>query len=565
MSDISSLQARLSQEQARNSQLRSYVAELASGIVSAENRMSNYQNKVKQVLADSNQRMNLSHEHIIRAHEIQADIDKMYVRFKNMELANKKIRECNNKKYYDFANYNTVRKIVQGMLDNLNVNMISDAVIYKSIEKEHLKTPDYWLTSVLLGIMAWKNDDRLLAERAVEVSVKLDKKNSAIFYMLFNIRMGREEAALKWFYLYQECELKGSDQETFLMLFSLLSKTLKDDVNDKIKYEVIDFINKVIALNAQSEGFSEEQILDTIENDLKRMKGGDQLELNMLKRCLADYSEIADIVMSAENNIRILQFIMDVGNVSEVEKNEYLDQFINDEIAKPNQAELSVYDEIEYNELVISCNGDMERTEAVYQERQEKKRRELNLVAKMIDWIYNRGKEEINGQVRKNMFTLTVSLQEKAAARYAEHYRSRVKDVHPVVLGDYSTEADFRNRDGEARKISAHYEEERDRQLGQIKYVLSVIGAVLAAAGVAGIFYLGLLSLAATAVGAGLAVYNIVSNSRQKKHIMETCELNIRNKNELMDQLFGEYRAYQRIFAEYDAYYDRIKEAFTHF
>ena len=135
MSDISSLQARLSQEQARNSQLRSYVAELASGIVSAENRMSNYQNKVKQVLADSNQRMNLSHEHIIRAHEIQADIDKMYVRFKNMELANKKIRECNNKKYYDFANYNTVRKIVQGMLDNLNVNMISDAVIYSRLRR----------------------------------------------------------------------------------------------------------------------------------------------------------------------------------------------------------------------------------------------------------------------------------------------------------------------------------------------------------------------------------------------------------------------------------------------
>lgn len=565
MSDISSLQARLSQEQARNSQLRAYVAELASGIISAENRMSTYQNKVKQALSDSNQRMNLSHEHIIRAHEIQADIDKMYVRFKNMELANKKIRECNNRKYYDFASYNTVRKIVQGMLDNLNVNMISDAVIYKSVEKEHLKTPDYWLTSVLLGIMAWKNDDRLLAERAIEVSVKLDKKNSAIFYMLFNIRMGREDAALKWFFLYQECELKGSDQETFLMLFSLLSKTLKDDVNDKIKYEVIDFINKVIALNAQSEGFSEEQILDTIENDLKRMKDSDRLELNMLKRCLSDYSEIADIAMSAENNIRILQFIMDVGNVSELEKNEYLDQFIKDEIAKPNEAELSVYDEIEYNELVISCNGDMERTEAVYQERQEKKHKELNLIAKMMDWIYNRGKEEINGQVRKNMFTLTVDLQEKAAARYVEHYRSRVRDVHPVALGDYSTEADFQNRDGEGRKISAHYEEERDRQLGQIKYMLSVIGALLAAAGAAGVFYLGLPSLAAAAVGAALAVCNIVSNSRQKKHIMETCELNIRNKNELMDQLFGEYRAYKRIYAEYDAYYDRIIEAFSRF
>ena len=89
----------------------------------------------------------------------------------------------------------------------------------------------------------------------MEISIKLDKKNSAVFYMLFNLRMGREEAALKWFMLYQECELKGSDQKTFLMLFSLLSKTVKDNVEDKVKYEVFDFINKVIAMNAKSEGF----------------------------------------------------------------------------------------------------------------------------------------------------------------------------------------------------------------------------------------------------------------------------------------------------------------------
>jgi len=187
MSDISALRARLSQEQSRNRQLRGYLMELGSGVSSAHREMSNYENKVQQTLNESSNRISSSHNNIIRAHEIQMEIDKLYVRFKNMELANKKIRACNNKKYYEFANYTTVRKIVQGMLDNLNVHMISDAVIYKAIEKEHLKTPDYWLTSVLLSIMAWKNDDKPLAERATEISINLDKKNSAIFYMLFNI------------------------------------------------------------------------------------------------------------------------------------------------------------------------------------------------------------------------------------------------------------------------------------------------------------------------------------------------------------------------------------------
>lgn len=566
MSDVYSLRARLSQEQARNRELRSCLAELGMGVSSAERRMSDFKNKVQNTLIDSSNKINMSHENIVRSHEVLNEINKMYVRFKNMELANKKIRECNNKKYYDFANYATVRKIVQGMLDNLNVNMISDGIIYKAIEKEHLKTPDYWLTSVLISIMAWKNDDRELADRASEISIKLDKKNTAIFYMLFNIRMKREEAALKWFLLYQECELKGSDEKTFLMLFSLLCKTMRDEVEDKVKYEVIDFINKVIAMNAQSEGFSEEDILNRIEMYYKKMKDSDKLQLNMLKRCLSDYSEIAETVALAENNINILQFIMDVGNVSEIEKNEYIDQFINDEIAKPNEVELSVYNEIEYNELVISCKGDMEETERIYQERQEKRRKELNLISEMIDWIYRKDAEkEVNGQARKNMFTLTLALQSKAVEQYIEHYRQRVKHVHPAVIGDYSTEIDFRNRAEEGQKIQNYYESERDLQLAQIKYTTSIVGAILAAVGIAGIFFVGAGSLVLSGAGLAMVVYNVISNNSQKKHIIETSLLNIKNKNDLMDQLFEEYEILKKQYEENDSYGERIREAVENF
>lgn len=181
MSDISALRARLSEEEARNRELRGELAELGAGVANAGRRMSEYNTRVRQTMHESANRINSSHENIIKSHELQLEINQMYVRFKNMEMANKKIRACNNKKYYEFANYTTIRKIVQGMLDNLNLHMISDEIIYKSIEKEHLKTPDYWLTSVLLSIMAWKNDDKALADRAVAISVKLDKRTAQFF------------------------------------------------------------------------------------------------------------------------------------------------------------------------------------------------------------------------------------------------------------------------------------------------------------------------------------------------------------------------------------------------
>lgn len=566
MSDISSLRARLSQEEARNRELRGELAELGAGVANAGRRMSEYNTKVQQTMHESANRINTSHENIIKSHELQLEINQMYMRFKNMEMANKKIRECNNKKYYEFANYTTIRKIVQGMLDNLNLHMISDEIIYKSIEKEHLKTPDYWLTSVLLSIMAWKNDDKALADRAVGISVKLDKKNSAIFYMLFNIRMHREEAALKWFYLYQECDLKGGDDKTFLMLFSMLSKTLHDDIDDKVKYEVIDYINKVIGLTVEREGFEEAQMVDKIEAYLKRMRDSDDIGLNMLKRCLTDYSDVADTIMLAKNNVNILQFILDVGNVSEIERNEYLDQFINDEIAKPNEAELAVYDEIEYNEMIIACNGDMELAKERYGAQQEKKEQELNLIAEMIEWIYKKGQdEEVNGQVRKNMFILTAAMQKEAVDQYTEHYRSRVKNVHPVVLGDYSTDVNFEDSSREKQKIVEHYEEERAKELSQIKYMTSIIGGVLGVAGIVSIFFIGMVGTVISGVGVAMVLYNILSNNRQKKHIFETCELNIRNKSELLEQLLEEYRNLAQIYTEYDAYTAQIGNALGQF
>ena len=484
--------------------------------------------------------------------------------FKQMELANKKIRECNNKKYYEFGNYRTVRKLVQGIMDNMNVQMVSDEIIYKSIEKQHLQTPDYWLTCVLISIMAWKNDDRELADSAMAKALELEKKDAAIFYMLFNLRVGREEAALKWFHVYQECELTGSDERTFLMLFSLLNKTIDELVDNNTKYEIYNFINKVIALNARAEGFSEADILDQIKFYLTGMKKSDQMELNLLKKCCNDYMKIADIVCLAENNIQILQFILDIGNVSEMERNEYISKFIENEIEKPNSAELAVYNEIEYNELIIRCDGDVETAKRLYQEEQERRKRELNLIKEMIQWVYLPSSEEVNPQSRKNMFLLTGGIQKKAITQYAEDYRSRMTDSHPITLGEYQSTADFNNLDGEKRKVENFYEEEKKQRLSALKNWPAYIGFGIGAAAIAGAVFTQIwILLAVTVLGIGFGAFRLISNNKQRKLIANDCQVNINGKCDLLVKLFAEYEQMKQLYGNYDSYQDRIMTALS--
>ena len=253
---IASLEAELSRQQSINYELRSELNTIASGVNRAYERLENERSKIANALDHSNNMLEQSKSKMAMALETQYEIESLYVRFKAMELANKQIRACNNKKYYEFGNYRTVRKIVQGLMDNLDMNLVSEQIIYKTVEKEHLKTPDYWLTCVLLSVMAWQTDDKYLADRAMAIALQLDKKDSAIFYMLFNLRMDRESAALKWFEQYQQCELKGSDQKTFLLLFSLISRTLNasDEISQAAKGEIRDYIDRIIRQTISSEG-----------------------------------------------------------------------------------------------------------------------------------------------------------------------------------------------------------------------------------------------------------------------------------------------------------------------
>jgi len=562
-SRLNQLESQLRQAERVNAELRGELSTVERGVSRAHKELEDYNDRIRGTLDNCNGTMASSHQRVIDAIEVQGEIERMYVRFKQMELANKKIRAANNKKYYDFANYRTVRKIVQGIMDNLDVNMVSDKTITKSVEVQHLQTPDYWLTCVLISVMAWKNDDRELADRAMARAIKLDKKDSAIFYMLFNLRMGRDEAALKWFYTYQECDLKGSDQRTFLMLFSLVSKTLVDNVDDSTKNEVFAFIKKVIDANMRASGYSEADIVDQIRRYLNRMQPSDQLEYSMLRKYCTEFDRMSAIMMQAKNNIGILEFILRTVNVPVEQKNTFLKGYIDELIATPNQAEKDVYDEIAYNELVIRYEGEVETAKEVFSAEQTKKANDLNLIAEMIDWIYEREAQDVNGQIRLNMFTLTKALQEQAVDAHVEDYRGRRKVTHSVTIGEYSTEVNFKREDEEYGKVTSYFTQKRDDAIAAIKNWKAFVGFGVGAAAGVGAFFAGYWLFAVALIGAGYGVGVLLSNKSQIKHLEQKCSESIKATSDVLQQLFAEFNKYQAELDEYDSYYDRIKNEFS--
>lgn len=561
-SRVHELERELNQIMAVNNELRNEIAFVVHNVSRADQQLRDYNAYIQNTLENCNDTMLSSTDKVVAAYELQGEIEKLYLRFKNIELANKKIRACNNKRYYDFGNYRTVRKIVQGLMDNLDMNLVSDRIITKSVEVKHLQVPDYWLTCVLISVMAWKNDDRPLADRAMGRAVSLDKKNSSIFYMLFNLRMNREEAALKWFESYQECDLKGSDRRTFLMLFSLISRTINEKVGEETYAKINRFINKVVMDNAKAEGYSEEGIISAICAYFAYMRSNDLPEYPLMKKYCPEFGYLAGILADAGNNTNILEFILKTVNVTAIQKNEYLKTYIDELIAAPNQVEKEVYEETAYNETVIALQGDVEAAKAKYEADLKKTTGSLELIEAMVDWIYEHENQNINSQVRLNMFTLTKHLQEKAVTRYVEEYRSRDREHIGIQISDYSTKADFGDEAGEKQKVSDHYNEKKNGELAGIKNLKAYIGFGAAAAFGVGAFFAGYWLFAFMAVGAGYGVYVLLSNSSARKQIELKCQNATRNASEILDKLFAEHKRFIEEYSGYDGLYDRIINEF---
>lgn len=561
MSSVSEMRHLVNKARRENNELTNELNEIKGGISYAYNSWNNLRNYVNNTMDNGTERIKHSHDSITAAYVMQGEIDKMYVLFKNIELANKRIRECNNKKIYDFANYSAVRKIVIAMLDNIELGLVSDETITKAVEMKHLQLPDYWLTCALLSLMAWKNDDKEFADRALARACKLDRKNSAVFFLVFNLRIGRESAALKWFNYYGSCELTGDDQQTLLMLFTIESDAIKQNCSASFVDEIKKFINQVVEDNTKSNGYDEDEIVTDIYRYTRRFLPNENIDYPMLSKYCTEKELLNLLINNAKANIELLSFIQKIVNITDKEKKDYLNSFIIEHIEKPNNIELEVEDKIKYNEYIISNQGDVERAKEQFEKYKSHRENSFDIIKEMIDWIYKPGKEDINPMVKLNLFKLTKNLNSKAFQKHIDVYRSAFKYNYYIKFNDYETNADLRNESGECGKFRNFIDEKKKSLISKIKSwpifacfgvgILAIIGAVATSA-----YPLLVLTVAGALGGCGI----LLGNNIKKKRIITDCENEYVKGEYVIKSILADFRDYLEKYSEYDTYADKIQE-----
>lgn len=565
--------------------LNSELSNIETKVSSCFSRVNATHNNFVNCINNSANAIDYANNSIQDTIECQLQIRELYFIFKEIETANKKIRALRNKLFYDFRNQARVRKIVNGLVDNLNFGLVSNETIFKAIEKEHLQSPDFWLTYSLLAIMYWKENDKEKVERCVNESLKLNEKSTILFMMQFNLILHRYEVALKWLKIYETLPLMGSDDKTLLMIISSINSKVNnfDDRVDPFALEIMNYVKT--KLEADNLLVDHNQLVDNVCSFMEKFDVPETLQYENYRKYVSDYQNMAEALSKAKNNSAILEYFMELSHIDENEKNVVLDNYLQNLISEPCEGEKKIFDEIDYNEEILKAVDKVKESKTLiskvdfkkiaedsYESKKHHDEAVLNSVIETLNWTYSGTNENITSLTKWNLFVLNKDYAIEGYKKYQKKYKALNTLNHDVNIEDYKCKTDFKNLDTDLNRIDKYIDDKKQLLLKNAKKPLFYIGIVLTIVFVVlGILaqillsniVLMVLGLIFAGVSIIMAIYALLSNISKKNNIIKMTENNRKKIKEVMSNIYSDKEAYDKEFAQAHSISQDIKEFFN--
>ena len=141
-----------------------------------------------------------------------------------------------NKKYGHFDN---LRRKVSGLFQSIEIGSIDKKTIKTLKENALVDAPDYWLSSALVAICAWLNDNKEESVNALKDAIKKDDEKTSLFFSLINLKYERYTSSFLWLKRYLDMQDASKIENKIVPLFDTLTNGILTE--EEKKY----FINKI--------------------------------------------------------------------------------------------------------------------------------------------------------------------------------------------------------------------------------------------------------------------------------------------------------------------------------
>lgn len=117
---------------------------------------------------------------------------------KEIQLAETRVVKVRQELTDKYGHYDEVRRIGTGILQAADVSLVRQSVVNDCTEELMLKTPRYWLAPCLIALAAWLNDNRDLADRALQEAIRRNDERTSLFFALVTRRARRHVGCERW-------------------------------------------------------------------------------------------------------------------------------------------------------------------------------------------------------------------------------------------------------------------------------------------------------------------------------------------------------------------------------
>ena len=208
---------------------------LAAGIDNVSAQVGGVDNRVSAVSADL-QELRKNFEEYVHLSEMHH----------NEEIAQSRLIEIRQKIEKKFGHYDEVRRITIGILQASDVQLVRKETVTTASEEIMLKTPGYWLAPCLVALSAWINDNRELAEKAIQEAMRRDAEKTALLFTLICRRAGRKQASLQWASVYLAAQSVSSlDRHVIVVIDAFTNGLLGRDTEGLVAGKINEWLEEL--------------------------------------------------------------------------------------------------------------------------------------------------------------------------------------------------------------------------------------------------------------------------------------------------------------------------------
>lgn len=401
-----------------------------------------------------------------------------YFSFKSISTASKNLTQYTDEYYTRFSYYNDLRRISLGYVVGLDSNVISSETARKKVEKAYLQNTEYWLAYCISAVMLWSNNEKEAAQRAIAKSLSINYFNACLFYLLINLRFNRIDAAKKWYVNFldrADVNDLGDEWQYLLQAYLFGAFGADEEFQETVAKSFQNMLAQVEVTTVDFAKKFTKKALDFAEFYIHKTDH----EYTLLRRNCTEYTDMKDLLSTAEKNTEIAKYYNDLAEAKITEDEELpqrIENVLYSLINDYDDEERKVIQKMKYNEAVISAKGDVtaaqESYNAMYADQDKKK----NLGGLLLEWAFATDTSQTDVSVKRFAISLMKEPIKKGLEQFPEKYRSREKNRYIFDIDDCRIECNESEYHEAENVLDKYYDKNKLRNIFSDKHVMIYTG-----------------------------------------------------------------------------------------